>query len=282
MESIAQPLPETGKRVRWHRLRGLSDCVSELWRCRELFRVLAGRDLKVRYKQSLLGAAWAILQPASMTFVFTIVFGYFLKTSDENIPLPLFFYVTTAPWAFLAASLGASVGSLVNNLSLVTKVRFPREILVIAGIGALGVDFLIALCLFPLLLLVWPISMSLSVLWLPLLLTLQILLITGIGLIIAASNVFYRDLRFLVPLGLQLWFFASPVMYSVSMVPERFRRFYMLNPMAPILNGYRETLLYGNSPQLGWLVLAALTSIFIFILGYWAFKRLEPAFADVI
>jgi lipopolysaccharide transport system permease protein len=279
MESAARAVPETGTRAFQRPSGGV---FGELWRCRELLFVLAGRDLKVRYKQSLLGVTWAILQPASLTFIFTLVFGYFMKAPSEGVPAPLFYYVATAPWTFFSAALAASVGSLVNNLSLVTKVRFPREVLVFASIGALVVDFLIALSLLPILLLLWPVPLGVSLLWVPVLIVLQLILTAGLGLIIAAGNVFYRDLRFLVALGLQLWIFASPVMYSVSNVPERFRGIYFLNPMAPILDGYRQTILFGNSPQLGWLGLAAGVSIVILVFGYWAFKRMEPAFADVI
>jgi len=282
MEFAAQALPKKGKRALRRCFDGLFGCARELLRGRELLFVLAGRDLKVRYKQSLLGVAWAILQPASMTFIFTIVFGHFVRVSSEEVPRPLFYYVTTAPWSFLSAALGGSVACLVANLSLVTKVRFPREILVFAGIGAFAVDFFIALCFLPILFFIWPVAVGISLLWLPLLFALQVILITGIGLVIAAGNVFYRDLRFLVPLGLQLWFFASPVMYSLSEVPERFRGLYLLNPMAPILDGYRQALLHNHAPNLAGLGIAAVVSLAVFAFGYWGFKRLEPAFADVI
>jgi len=282
MESIAQVLPEKSRRHLPRCLYGGFSAARDLLRWRELLSVLAGRDLRVRYKQSLLGAAWAILQPASMTFVFTIVFGHFVRVPSEGKPYAVFSYAAMLPWSFLSAALSASVGSLVANSSLVTKVRFPREVLVFAGVGACGVDFLIAFCLFPILLLIWQVPLGFTMLWFPVLAIIQVILITGLGLLIAAANVFYRDLRFLVPLGLQLWFFASPVIYPLAAVPERLRGLYLLNPVAPLLDGYRQALLHGHAPQLPWLGIAAITSSAIFLVGYWAFKRLEPAFADVI
>ncbi len=282
MESVAQVLPEIRRRGLRRSLHGLRGAVREMLRWRELLLVLAGRDLKVRYKQSLLGAAWAILQPASMTFIFTVIFGHFVKVPSEGKPYAVFSYAAMLPWSFLAAALGASVSSLVGNLSLVTKVRFPKEILVFAGIGACGVDFLVALCLLPILLLIWQVPLTAAMLWFPLLLVVQITLITGLGLLIAALNVFYRDLRFVVPVGLQLWFFASPVIYPLSAVPEKLRGLYLLNPMAPVLDGYRQALLHGQAPNLAALGMAAVVSGAVLGLGYWAFKRLEPGFADVI
>lgn len=281
METVVRAWPRSDKRAhsRWGVLAGW---LKELVRNRELLLVLAGRDLKVRYKQSLLGVAWAVLQPASMTFVFTIIFGRFAQVASEGKPYPLFSYVAMLPWSLLAAALSNSVTSLVANLSLVTKVKFPKEILVLAGIIACGVDFLIGFALLPILYLIWPVQLNVTLCWLPLLVAIQVLLTVGISLIIAAANVFYRDLRFIVPLGLQLWFFASPVIYSLSAVPGRFRALYLLNPMAPLLEGYRRVLLHGSGPQLSLLGPAAAISLALCIFGYWLFKRLEPAFADVI
>lgn len=240
------------------------------------------RELKVRYKQSYLGAAWAILQPLALMIVFTIVFSQFAKVPTDGIPYPLFSYVAVLPWTFLAVSLSLGVSSLVNNIALVTKVKFPREILPLGTIFASFVDLLIASLVFVGLLVFYRESIYPTVVWIPLLLLVQIILVVGIVLPISALNVSYRDFRFVVPLLLQLWLYASPVIYPTSAVPERWQVLYMLNPMAGLIESYRRVLLKGLPPDALHLGTAAIIAVLLLISGYIYFKRSEATFADII
>jgi len=254
----------------------------ELYRYRELLWRWILREIGVRYKQSLLGAAWAILQPLTMMAVFTVVFSFLARVPTDGVPYPVFSYVALLPWTFLTTSISFGVPSLVNNLNLVTKIYFPREILPLGAIGASFLDFLIATTIFLPMLLFYRIPFSWTVAWVPLLVVLQIVLMIGATLLGSAVIVRYRDVRFIVPLGLQLWLFASPVIYPVSLVPEWFRPYYMLNPMAGIIDSYRRVVLYGEPPVPGYLGLSAGFALALFVIGYLTFNRLEKSFADVI
>ena len=240
------------------------------------------REVRVRYKQSLLGAAWAILQPLSMMLVFTLVFSFLAAVPTDGIPYPIFSYVAVLPWTFFSTSVSFGVPSLINNQSLVTKTYFPREVLPIGAIGARFFDFLVASTIFLFMLLFYRVPLTWTLAWLPLLLALQILLTFGVTLLGSAVIVLYRDVRFIVPLGLQIWLYATPVIYPVSLVPERFRLYYMLNPMAGIIDAYRRVILYGQSPMWSYLSLSAVVALALFFIGYLVFKQLEVSFADII
>jgi len=253
-----------------------------LYAYRELLWTWTLREIKVRYKQSALGAAWAILQPLSLTLIFTIVFSLFAQVPTDGIPYPIFAYTALLPWTLFTTSISFAVPSLVNNMHLVTKIYFPKEILPMATIGAALFDFLVATVLFVGMMMFYKVPLNSALLWGPLLLAIQIALIVGVSLLGAAVNVFYRDIRFVVPLALQLWMYASPVIYPVSLVPERFRFFYMLNPMAGLINSYRRIVLEGEPPVGIELILAGGLSLLLCILGYLYFKRTEPEFADIM
>ena len=253
-----------------------------LFRYRELLWMWILREIRVRYKQSILGAAWAILQPLSMMIIFTLVFSLLAKVPTDGIPYPIFSYSAVLPWTFFATSISLGVPSLVNNLNLVTKTYFPREILPLGAIGAGFLDLVIASTIFLIMFLIYRMPLTWALLWLPLILALQVMLMIGVTLLGAAVNVLYRDVRFVVPLGLQLWLYASPVIYSVSLVPENLRPLYMLNPMAGIIDAYRQVLLYGEPPNGLYLGLSAAVAVVMFLAGYWVFKRLEVIFADII
>jgi lipopolysaccharide transport system permease protein len=248
----------------------------------ELLQAWTRRIIQARYQQSLLGGLWAIIQPGAQALMFSIVFTQAIRVDTGNIPYLLFSYVAMVPWSFFAGSLTDMVGSQVDNLNLVTKIYFPREILPMAGLLARLLDFAIAMGLFVLLALFFHLPLfSLAWIYLPVILTIQVMLALGIGLIGAALNVFYRDIKHLLALGLQLWLYASPVIYPVSVVPERLRAFYFLNPMAGIIESYRAVLLNGNAPE-PYLILAGLIAFGTLLVGYWFFKRVEFQFADVI
>ncbi|MCJ7568850.1 MAG: ABC transporter permease, partial [Anaerolineales bacterium] len=240
------------------------------------------REIKVRYKQSVLGLAWAILQPFALMLMFTLVFSYFTRFETDGAPYPIFAYTALVPWTLLATSISFSSSSLTTNLSLVTKIYFPKEILPLGTIGAALLDFLVAITVFIVIALFYQVPLTITWIWVPLLLVVQVSLIIGVSLFAAAVNVFYRDIRFVVPLGLQLWMYASPVIYPVSMVPDRLKTLYMLNPMAGLISSYRRVVLMGEPPDLGYLLLATIESVLVFFIGYLYFKYKEPEFADVI
>ena len=253
-----------------------------LYEYRELLWMWTLRTIKVRYKQSLLGTAWAILQPLSMMLIFTAVFSFFIKVPTEGIPYPVFSYTALLPWTFFATSITFGVPSLVNNMNLVTKVYFPREIIPIAAVAASFVDFLVASTAFLGMMALFRVPLFSTVVLIPAILIIQGLLALGVNLFASAINVFYRDVRFVVPLGIQLWMYVTPIIYPVTLVPKRLRILYMLNPMAGIIEGYRQVILRGQWPDFRYLGLAALVSAAVFVLGYRVFKRLEMDFADII
>lgn len=236
----------------------------------------------MRYKQSLLGGAWAILQPLALTVVFTLVFSRLVRVDTGGIPYPVFAYTALVPWTFFATSLSFGIPSLVNNMNLVTKIYFPREILPLANIAAALLDFVVAAVVFVGMLAFYRLWPGLQALWVVPLLALQVILSIGVTLIGSATLVFFRDVRFAIPLLTQVWMYATPVIYPIELVPERLRPYYFLNPMAGIIDGYRRALLMGLAPDMRALSLAALTSCLLLLAGYLLFKRVEPLFADLI
>jgi lipopolysaccharide transport system permease protein len=240
------------------------------------------REVKVRYKQSLLGAAWAVLQPLVLMIMFTVVFSYFARVPTDGVPYPIFSYTAVLPWTFFATSITFAVPSLVTNMNLVTKIYFPREILPVAAVAAAFVDFVVASIVFVGLMLAYRVPLRATLLWTPVILAIQIALTLGVVLAGATLNVWYRDIRFVVPLGVQLWMYASPVIYPVTLVPEQWRTLYMLNPMAGIINSYRRVILQGRPPEMQVLGLSAGVALLAMLLGYLYFKRSEGRFADVI
>ena len=256
--------------------------VRELMEARELLWTWTLRDFKVRYSQSILGAAWAVLQPLSLMVIFSIIFSVFLKIPTDGIPYPVFAYTALLPWTFFANSLSFAIPSLVNNMNLVSKIFFPREILPLSAILVGLVDFLIASSLFVVMLFIYRIPIGPSVLLVPLVLLIQIILTFGFSLLASAVNVFYRDIRFIIPLALQIWMYVSPVIYPTSAIPEGWRPVYFLNPMAAIIDTYRRIILLNQMPDWPYLALAAVVSIVLTVFAYRYFKRAEKEFADLI
>jgi lipopolysaccharide transport system permease protein len=240
------------------------------------------RNIKARYQQSLLGWLWAIVQPGMQVIILTIIFTRFLPIDTGAVPYPIFSFVAVIPWTFLAASLSDMIPVLVNNMSLVTKIYFPREVLPFAAMLARLMDFFVSFGFLVLLILIYkqPIFF-IGWLFLPLVLFIQLLLIVGIGLFLSAANVFFRDVQSMLTLGIQLWFYASPIIYPTTQVPENLRPYYFLNPMAGILETYRDLIIYGRVPG-EYFLYSSLISIGVFILGIWFFKRVEFLFADIV
>jgi lipopolysaccharide transport system permease protein len=239
------------------------------------------RTIRARYQQSVLGWLWAVAQPAAQVAIFTLVFTQFVRVDTGGIPYILFAYVALTPWAFLSTSLTDMCGAIVDNLRLVTKIYFPREVLPIAAMLARVMDLGVASLLIVTLVVYYQVPVRLEQLaLLPVVLTVQFMLVLGIGFGFAAANTFVRDMRPLLVLILQLWFYLSPIIYPVAAVPENLRSLYVLNPMVGIIEAHRAIWL--NQPFPGsWLASAALVSLACLTAGYWFFKKSEAAFADI-
>lgn len=253
-----------------------------LYQHRELLMIWTLREIKVRYKQSALGGIWAIAQPLSLMLIFSVIFTVFVKIPTSGVPYPIFAYAALLPWIFFSTAVTSAVSSLTQNLNLVTKVYFPREIIPAAVVAASFADFLVASLVFIGMMIYYRIPITPAFLLIPILICLQVLLVLGIALIASAMNVFYRDLRFVIPLGLQLWMYATPIIYPLTVVPERYQGLYLLNPMADLVEAYRRIALEGSWPEWGSLETTAVISFLVFVLGYLYFKRVEWEFADII
>ncbi len=262
--------------------RALGEQIRSLWAYRELLYFLAWRDFKVRYKQTALGAAWAIIQPFFTMVVFSIFFGYLGKIPSDGIPYPVFAYCALLPWSLFAHALSESSNSLVNNQGLLTKVYFPRLIIPIAPLFVGLVDFGIAFVLLLGLMLWYGITPGVAILTVPLFLLLAVLSALAVGIWLSALNVEYRDVRYTIPFLTQLWLFATPVAYPSSLLPEPWRSLYGLNPMAGVVEGFRWALL-GRTGAPGALVGVSLAAVVVLLIGgLWYFKRMEHTFADTV
>lgn len=254
----------------------------ELWDYRELLYFLVWRDVKVRYKQTVLGAAWAIIQPFFTMIIFSIFFGKLAGIPSDGMPYPVFAYTALLPWQLFAHAMTSSAESLVGNQALLTKVYFPRLVIPISGVLAGLVDFALAFAVLLGMLWYYGILPSIAVLTLPLFLILAITTALGIGLWLSALNVMYRDVRYTIPFLTQLWMFATPIAYPSSIVPEQWRALYGLNPMAGVIEGFRWALLSADSPPGHLLSVTCFIVITILVSGLFFFRRMEKTFADVV
>jgi lipopolysaccharide transport system permease protein len=260
----------------------LSTALRELWAHRELLGFFAWRDLKVRYKQTVLGVAWALLQPLFMMIVFSVFFGNLAKVSSDGLPYPIFAYCGLLPWQLFAYALTNAANSLVANERLVTKVYFSRATLPISSVLAGLVDFAIAFALLLALMLYYGCAPSRAIIALPFFLLLAVGAATAVGLGLSALNVRYRDVRYTLPFLTQVWLFATPIAYPSSLVPERWRPLYALNPMVSVVDGFRWALLGAPRP----LATTVAVSSLVVVAGLFAslryFVRVERSFADVV
>jgi len=255
--------------------------LSDLWAFRELLYFLIWRDVKVRYKQTGLGVAWAILQPLLTMLIFTLFFGRLAGVPSDNIPYPIFAYAGLLPWTFFANAISNSGNSLVGSANLITKVYFPRMIIPGAAVAAGLVDFAIAFVIMVLLMIYYGVMITWSVLLFPVLVLLTTLLALGVGMWLSALNVKYRDVRFALPFLIQLWMFLSPVIYPASFLPLKLRWLLSLNPMTGIIEGYRSSL-FGRPFNWTALTLSAAVTLGLLIYSSYAFRRMERTFADII
>ena len=256
----------------------------DLWIYRELIYFMIWREVKVRYKQTMLGAAWAIIQPVLTMIVFTFLFGRIAKLpTDGNIPYPIFSYTGLLPWGLFVAALNQASRSLTSNQNMVTKIYFPRLVLPLASILSGLVDFIIAFVILIGLMIYYGITPSINVLWaLPLFLLLTIVTALGVALWLSAINVQYRDVNYALPFMTQFWLFITPVAYSSSLISDKWQLVYSLNPMAGVVNGFRWALLgVGNGPDAG-LWISVGISLLVLVSGLFYFRNMEKTFADTI
>ncbi|HMH52734.1 MAG TPA: ABC transporter permease [Candidatus Acidoferrum sp.] len=256
--------------------------VREIWAYRELLYFLAWKDLKLRYKQTLLGAGWALLQPLLTMVVFTVFFGRLGGLPSDGLPYPVFTYAALLPWMLFAHVVSQSSQSLVTHQDLVTKVYFPRLLLVLAPLGVGLVDFAVAFTVLLAMMLWYGLVPGPAVLALPLFVALASVAAVTVGVWLAACNVRYRDVRYALPFLTNLWLFASPVAYPASLVPERWRWLYGLNPMAGVIEGFRWALLGGTGMPLTLVVASSAATLILLVGGLRYFARLERTFADVV
>jgi len=256
--------------------------LKELWASRELLYFLIWRDIKIRYKQTVLGFAWAIIQPVVMMVVFSLFFGTLIKVPSENVPYPLFSYSALVPWTLFANGVTRASNSLIQDANIIRKVYFPKLLLPLSGVLSPLVDFFIAFVVLIGLMFYFGYRPGIAMLWLPIFLILEVMFTLGIGLWLSAINVEYRDVAYIVPFLLQIWLFASPVIYSVNTLPERFHLAYnLMNPMSGIIEGFRWAISGTTAP--GYLLVASAAIIlFILVSGVFYFRRHEKAFADVV
>jgi lipopolysaccharide transport system permease protein len=279
MQSPVEPLPTyfIGPASGW-----TSIGLRELWEYRELLYFLTWRDIKVRYKQTALGAAWAIIQPFLMMVVFSLFFGRLAKVPSDGIPYPIFTFCALLPWQLFAHALTESSNSLVANERLITKVYFPRLVVPIAAVLGGLVDFAVAFVILLAMMLYYGIVPTWAIVTLPAFLLLAIMTALGVGLWLSALNVQYRDVRYTINFLIQFWLFATPVAYPSSIVPERWRALYGLNPMAGVVEGFRWALLGKSNPPGALLGVSIAMVVLILVGGLYYFRRMEQQFADIV
>jgi lipopolysaccharide transport system permease protein len=260
----------------------MSEAITELVNYRDLLRTWTNREIKIRYKQSLLGGMWAILQPLSIAIIFSVIFSYFVQIPVGGVPHLLFYYTALFPWTLFSTAVTTGTNTMVNNLSLVTKMYFPREVMPLAGVFAAVFDFLISALIYVAMAIFYHPAISLSIVLFPALVVIEVMFTIAVVLVVSALNVFYRDIRFVVPLALQIYLYLTPVIYPVSSLPAKILPFYMLNPMASLVESYRAILIFGRWPDPVYLLSAFLISLILLVAAYAYFTRAARSFADVI
>jgi lipopolysaccharide transport system permease protein len=254
----------------------------ELWDYRELFYFLVWRDVKVRYKQTALGAAWAIIQPLFTVLIFSLFFGRLAKMPSDGIPYPLFSFTALVPWTFFSYGLNQSSNSLVGSANLITKVYFPRLAMPISSVVAGTVDFLLAFFVLLVMMLHYRVSPTRNIVFLPLFFLLTLIASLGIGLWLSALNVKFRDVRLVLPFLVQIWMFATPIAYPSSLLHEPWRTVYGLNPMVGVVEGFRWALLGVKSPPGPMVFVSGAISVLLLLGGLIYFRRMEKTFADLV
>ncbi len=254
----------------------------DLWTYRELVFFMIWRDIKVRYKQTLLGAAWAVIQPVLTMLVFNFIFGTVAKVNTEGIPYPIFSYTALLPWGLFTGALNNASRSLTSNTNMITKIYFPRLVLPLSSVLGGLVDFAIAFVILVVLMIYYKVMPTAAIVWLPLFLLLTIVTALGVALWLSAINVQYRDVNYVLPFLTQFWLFLTPVAYSAKVISDKWQLVYSLNPMAGVVNGFRWALLGSNSgPNLN-MAISVVISLVILVSGLFYFRSMERTFADTI
>ena len=276
---------QIAKRHPLMRARGVLDLgtsLAEFWQRRSLLWHMTVRHLRGQYKQSVLGYAWAIVNPLSQMLILSFVFSIILRIPSQDVPYPLFLLVGLVPWIFFSSTVSSATDSVVGAASLVTKVYFPREVLPTAAMLTKLVDFGFGILILIGLMVYFGHPPEWTAVWLPVLFFIHILFMLGLAFPLAALNVFFHDVRFLVGVVLLMWFYMTPVIYPVELVPDRYRILFDLNPNSLFINAYRRVLLEGINPGLDRVLLGTVIAVLTFLIGYYLFKRMESGFADRI
>ena len=256
--------------------------VRELWEYRELFFFFTWRDVMLRYKQTALGALWAIIQPVSTMVVFSLFFGKLAKMPSDGVPYPIFIFAALLPWNLFAAGVNLASLSLLSSAHMIRKVYFPRVILPASGVLVGLVDFAIAFIILIGMMSWYGMVPTIHVLWLPLLLLLAVVTALGVGLWLAAINVYYRDVRHILPFVVQFWMFSTPVVYPSSLLEEPWRTLYGINPMVGVVEGFRWALLGTNTAPGGMILVSTTVAVIVLLSGVYTFCRMEKTFADIL
>jgi ABC-type polysaccharide/polyol phosphate export permease len=268
--------------LRFRRRLSPGRAMAQLWHARELIRTLAERELRARYKQAVLGFAWAVVTPLALMAVFTLFFNRLANIDTGPAPYALFAYLGLLPWTFFSTSVNQGGQSLILNIPLLNKVSFPREVFPIASVAVAGLDMAVALGALGVLFVITGFVPRATSAWVPLLLLIQVAFTLGIAMVGSAVIVYLRDLRHALPVFLQLGLFATPVAYGIDVVPARFQQLYVVvNPLAAVIDGYRRTVLFGQGPRWDLVIPAAVSAFVVLVLGFLVFKRMESGFADV-
>jgi lipopolysaccharide transport system permease protein len=256
--------------------------LKELWEYRELLYFMAWRDIKVRYKQTVLGAAWAIIQPFFTMVIFSIFFGRLAKVPSDGLPYPIFAYAALVPWTFFANGLNQASNSLVGSANLIKKVYFPRLVVPISSVISGVVDFVLAFAVLLGMMLFYGFAPTVNILWLPFFILLIFVTALGVGFWLSALNVQFRDVRYTIPFLTQFWLFATPIAYPSSLLSEPWRTLYGINPMVGVVEGFRWALLGTDTAPGPIIIVSTLAALALLVGGAFYFKRLERTFADVV
>jgi len=265
-------------------LRDFLPSFAVVWQRRELLWSMTGRNVRSLYKQSILGYAWIFINPLMQIITLTFVFSTILRVGRDVIPypFPLFLFVALLPWLYFSSAVGSATDSITGSASLVTKIYFPREILVVATVFSKIVDLLLGVLILLGLMALYSEYPSWTLVWVPAIFAMQLLFTVGLALPLAALNLFFHDVRYLVGVVLMIWFYLTPIIYPVDIVPERYKILFELNPLSRVVNAYRRVLLDGTSLGMESYLVGMGAALLVFLLGYYLFKRMEAGFADRI
>jgi lipopolysaccharide transport system permease protein len=256
--------------------------IKEVYNFRYLLYIFTARDILARYKQTFIGVVWAVIQPLFLMLVFTIIFSRFLGVSSGGVPYPVFSYVALLPWTFLTRVINTSSASLISYKSLINKIYFPREVVPLSVVVSSLLDFFIGSLVFVLMLIYYKIPIEPTALYVLLLIPIQVIFAAGMSLLLSTVTVFIRDLKFAIPLFIQIWMYATPIIYSITNIKSNLRVIFYFNPVVGIIESYRQVILHGNQPLWNYLAISIVFSVILFLTSFRFFKKMEPIVVDII